>query len=143
MGVTEVDSPADVIRAELDKLLDDLYAVQHAVREVECFVLAAVSHPAFDAVRVADLRNRSEVFKEQFKKHERAYQCLRFLQWLAEAYDSTDTMHPLARLFKFKVSPSTDAKGNACLYTGGTIIDAIEHWMSETSYASMQEVRTR
>lgn len=134
-NASKIEELEAAVKTAVAALVDEVGEARSEAIAASSFALAVIYHPAFDAVRIDQLRNRSERFKAKFEKQQRAADCLRFLQWIASVYESTDTMHPLARLFKHNVSPSTDSKGNACVYAGETVIDAIEHWMSETSYA--------
>lgn len=127
-------------RELLEKIQEFTQATLAAKTEAESFSLALVTHPAFDAVRLADLRDRADRLKERVRRFSRANECLKFLEWMAQDYETGELMHPLARLFKHKVVPSTDSRGNACLYTGDTVIEAIEKWMSETSYETRKDL---
>lgn len=106
----------------------------------ECFVLALVSHPAFDAVRISDIRTRAEKYREGYIKARRAERCLKFLEYIAQTYEDSEVMHPLARLFKHKISPNEDSRGNACFFHGDTVMDAIEAWAEKTSFSRKEEV---
>jgi hypothetical protein len=103
------------------------------------FSMALLSHPAFDAVRIEQLRARAKSYSDAYHKARRAERCIRFLEYIAQAYEDSEVMHPLARLFKYKISPTEDSKGNACFFHGDTVMDAIEAWAEKTSFSRKEE----
>lgn len=105
----------------------------------ESMLLALLKDPAFDHIRLLDLKEKAMKHRERLDKYARAAIVLEFLEYITETSDVGPLVHPVVRLFQKAQVPNREG---TALISGSSVLDAAEKWMEQTSYRRPQNART-